>query len=113
MFIYQRENRGHGLVVASKMARKLKKSKRQGRAKKPVTPTAAEARRLIAIIERTQVPFAESAPLYARIRAQVDKGKELSVEDYEHLLTLVKKARDWEKGEESSAMTPPEETLSG
>lgn len=95
------------------MARKLKKSKRQGRAKKPVTPTSAEARKLIAIIEKTQVPFGESAPIYARIRAQVDRGRELSVEDYELLLGLVKKAREWEKGVESSAMTSPEETLSG
>ncbi|HEX4921120.1 MAG TPA: hypothetical protein VFV92_10310 [Candidatus Bathyarchaeia archaeon] len=99
--------------MGSKVARKLKESRRQGPVKKPVTPTAAEARRLIAIIVKTQVPFGESAPLFAKIRAQVERGKELSVEDYEHLLGLVKKAREWEKGVESSAMTRPEETLSG
>jgi hypothetical protein len=37
----------------------------------------------------------------------------LSVEDYEHLLGLAKKAKDWEKAVESSAVTQPEETMSG
>ena len=59
------------------------------------------------------MPFGESAPIFARIKAQIDSGKPLSVEDYEHLLRLVKIAKDWNKAEESSAMTEPEETLSG
>ena len=73
----------------------------------------AEARRLLAIVEKSQVPFGESAPIFARIKAQIDSGKALSVEDYEHLLRLVKIAKDWNKAEESSAMTEPDETLSG
>jgi hypothetical protein len=51
--------------------------------------------------------------LFARLKAQIDSGKSLSVEDYEHLLRLVKIAKDWNKGEESSALTEPGETLSG
>ena len=73
----------------------------------------AEARRLLAIVEKSQVPFGESAPIFARIKAQIDSGKALSVEDHEHLLRLVKIAKDWNKAEESSAMTEPDETLSG
>jgi hypothetical protein len=78
-----------------------------------MTATVAEARRLIGIIEKSQVPFGESAPIFARIKSQVDAGKELDIEDYEHLLGLVKKARDWDKAVESSAQTQPEETLPG
>ncbi len=73
----------------------------------------AEARRLLAIVEKSQVPFGESAPVFAKIKAQIDSGKSLSVEDYEHLLRLVKIAKDWNNAEESSAMTEPDETLSG
>ena len=95
------------------MARKATQSKNIHTGNKPVTAANAEARRLITIIETSQVPFGESAPTYNRIKAQVEAGKELSTEDYEHLVGLVKKARDWEKGIESSAQTRPEETLSG
>ena len=73
----------------------------------------AEARRLLAIVEKSQVLFGESAPVFAKIKAQIDSGKSLSVEDYEHLLRLVKIAKDWNNAEESSAMTEPDETLSG
>ena len=73
----------------------------------------AEARRLLAMVEKSQVPFGESAPIFAKIKAQVDSGKSLSVEDHEHLLRLVEIAKDWNKAEESSAMTESDETLSG
>ena len=73
----------------------------------------AEARRLLAIVEKSQVPFGESAPIFAKIKTQIDSGKSLSVEDHEHLLRLVKIAKDWNKAEESSALTEPDETLSG
>jgi hypothetical protein len=82
-------------------------------ASKSISPGLAEARRLLAIVEKSQVPFGESAPLFARIKAQIEAGKPLSAEDYEHLLRLVKIAKDWNKAEESSAMTEPDETLSG
>src|SRR5256885_6610710 len=57
---------------------------------KPISSGMAEARRLLAIVEKSQVPFGESAPIFARIKAQIDSGKSLSVEDHEHLLQLVK-----------------------
>ncbi len=78
-----------------------------------MSPGLAEARRLLAVVEKSQVPFGESAPLFARLKAQIDAGKSLGVEDYEHLLRLVKIAKEWNKGEESSALTEPDETLSG
>jgi len=79
----------------------------------PISSALAEARRLLAIVEKSQVPFGESAPIFARIKAEIDSGKSLSVEDHEHLLRLVKIAKDWNRAEESSAMTEPDETLSG
>ena len=72
-----------------------------------------DARRLIVEIEKSQVPFGESASLYARIKAQVDAGRVLSSEEYIHLQDLAKKAKDWEKAVQSSARTLPEETLAG
>lgn len=95
-----------------RMAKNANKAEPRG-SRKPVTATVAEARRLIGIIEKSQVPFGESAPMFTRIKLQVDAGRELSTEDYEHLLGLVKKARDWEKEVESSSRTRPEETLPG
>jgi hypothetical protein len=98
---------------AKNMMGKDNKPKLPKDASKSNQPDLAEARRLLAIVEKSQVPFGESAPLFARIKAQIDAGKSLNVEDYEHLLRLVKIAKDWNKAEESSAMTEPEETLSG
>jgi P2-related tail formation protein len=96
-----------------RVAKKAYKAKEPRGSNKSLTPTVAEARRLISIIEKSQVPFGESAPIFSRIKVQVDAGRELSTEDYEHLLGLVKKARDWEKAVESSSQTRPEETLPG
>jgi hypothetical protein len=90
----------------------VSKSSPQKAGGKPVSPLI-EARSLIDEIEKSQVPFGESAPLYARIKAQVDAGRTLSAEDYLHLEDLAKKAKDWEKAVQSSARTLPEETLSG
>jgi hypothetical protein len=95
------------------MARKETRSNQPEVSRKSISPALAEARRLLAIVEKSQVPFGESAPIFARIKAQIDSGRSLSVEDQEHLLRLVKIAKDWNKAEESSAMTEPEETLSG
>jgi hypothetical protein len=95
------------------VARKGSKPRQPQVASKSVSLRLAETRRLLAIVEKSQVPFGESAPLFARIKAQIDAGKSLSVEDYDHLLRLVKIANDWNKAEESSALTEPEETLSG
>ncbi len=79
----------------------------------PLTSNTAEARRLLAIIEKSQVPFGESSTIFAELKAKIDKGEPLSVGEYESLLRLVKIAEEWERGEQSSARTEPEETLSG
>ncbi len=78
------------------MARKANKSKKSQSVGRPVTVSIAEARSLIAMIEKSQVPFGESAPVFAKIKAHVEAGNPLDAEDYEHLLELVKKAKDWE-----------------
>lgn len=95
------------------MAKKTLQAKSTHHATRQLSPSVAEARRLISVIEKSQIPFGESAPIFARIKSDVEAGKELNTEDYEHLLGLVKKAREWEKGVESSAQTQPEETLPG
>jgi len=95
------------------VARKANKSNKSQSVGRPVTVSIAEARSLIAMIEKSQVPFGESAPVFAKIKAHVEAGNPLDAEDYEHLLELVKKAKDWDKAVETSAMTEPEETLSG
>ncbi len=95
------------------MARKESSTKHVRSVSKPVSASNAEARRLISTIEKSQVPFGESAPVFNRIKSQVEAGRELTPEDYEHLVELAKKAHDWEKAVESSAQTRPEETLSG
>jgi hypothetical protein len=95
------------------MASKDSKSQPSPDTSKTVSPGLAEARRLLGIVEKSQVPFGESAPMFAKLKAQIDADNSLSVEDYEHLLRLVKIAKDWNRAEESSAMTEPEETLSG
>ena len=80
---------------------------------KPLTSDKAEARRLLTIVEKSQVPFGESAPTFAELKAKIDKGEALTVEEYERLLKLVKIAKEWEKDVEASSRTEPEETLSG
>jgi len=74
---------------------------------------ALEDRRLFKIVEKSQVPFGESAQIYSKIKSRIDADVPLSPEEHEQLLQLVKKARDWEKGVASSARTQPEETLAG
>jgi len=95
------------------LARKGNKSNRPRSATKLAKSSVADAPTLIDEIEKSQIPFGESAPIFAKIKAQVDAGKALSTDDYDHLLGLVKKARDWEKDVETSAKTQPEETMGG
>lgn len=64
-------------------------------------------------MEKSQVPFGESAGTFARLKAKIEKDQPLTGEEMDQLRRLVKIARDWEKGVESSAMTEPEETLAG
>ncbi len=82
------------------MARKANKSKKPQSDGRPATVSIAEARSLIAMIEKSQVPFGESAPVFAKIKSHVEAGNPLSAEDHD-------------KAVETSAMTEREETLSG
>ncbi len=89
------------------------RSKRPAARGKSLASEAAEARRLLAIVEKSQVPLGESATIFAELKTKIDNGDTLAVEEYEDLLKLVRIAKDWEKGEESSASTEREETLAG
>lgn len=100
--------------LAKKMAKKKSKRSKAPQARiKSLTSDKADARSLIAVVEKSQVPFGESAPIFAELKDKVEKGEALSVEQHERLLNLVKIAREWERGVENSASTDPDETLSG
>ena len=73
----------------------------------------SEAVRLLAVVEKSQAPFGESADIYLGLKAKIESGRGLTSEEFQQLERLVKIARDWEKGVESSARTEPEETLAG
>ena len=73
----------------------------------------AEAHRLLGIVDKSQVPFGESANVYNKLKAKIEAEQQLTTEEYEQLLRLVQIAKEWEKGVESSARTAPEETLAG
>ena len=83
------------------------------RSTKQTGSKAGEARGLLSIVERSQVPLRESANLYAALKSKIDADENLTAEEYAQLQRLVKIAKDWEKGVESSAMTEREETLAG
>lgn len=80
---------------------------------KPVKGGIEEARKLLSMVEKSQVPFGESANLYNRLKTKIEAGENLSTEEHEQLLRLVRIAQEWEKAVESSARTEPEETLAG
>ncbi len=68
---------------------------------------------MVAVIEKTQVPFGESAGIWAKIKLKIEASEPLTEAEYAQLQRLVSIAREWEKGVESSARTEPEETLAG
>jgi hypothetical protein len=73
----------------------------------------AEEHRLLSIVEKSQVPFGESANLYASLKRKIEAYNVLDSQEHEQLLRLVQKAREWEEGVKSSASTEREETLPG
>ena len=77
------------------------------------TPGLDQARKMLATIEKTQVPFGESAGILAKLKLKIEANESLTSEEYAQLQRLVNLAREWEKGVESSARTEPEETLAG
>ena len=72
-----------------------------------------EEHRLLMLVEKSQVPFGESANLYASLKRKIEAYNVLSPQEHEQLLGLVKKAKDWEDGVKNSARTEREETLPG
>ena len=91
----------------------MKEAKSSTQVRKPVRDGGNEAHRLLLIVEKSQVPFGQSADLYNRLKIKIEANEQLTGEEYEQLNRLVKIAKDWEKGVESSARTEPEETLAG
>jgi hypothetical protein len=94
------------------MAKKHGKSS-VGSGSKDASSQLAEDHRLLLIVEKSQVPFGESANLYASLKRKIEAYTTLSPQEHEQLLTLVQKAKEWEKGVASSASTEREETLAG
>jgi len=86
-------NLSKAIGSAKNMLGKDNKPKLPKDAGKSIPPGLGEARRLLAIVEKSQVPFGESGPLFARIKAQIEAGGSLSAEDYEHLLRLSRTPR--------------------
>jgi hypothetical protein len=78
-----------------------------------MTPTLAQASKMLAAIEKTQVPFGESAGILAKLKLKIEANESLTGEEFAQLQRLANLAREWEKGVESSARTEPEETLAG
>ncbi|TMI25386.1 hypothetical protein E6H36_06680 [Candidatus Bathyarchaeota archaeon] len=76
-----------------------------------LTIGTTEARRLLAIVEKSQIP--ESSQIFEQLKSKIDRGESLTADEHERLLKLVKLAEDWEKGVQSSARTEREETMSG
>ena len=91
----------------------MKQTKTPAPATIPNKDIHTEAHRLIKIVEKSQVPFGQSADIYHRLKGKIDRGVHLTASEFEELQKLVKIAKDWEKGVQSSAMTEPSETLAG
>ena len=72
-----------------------------------------EEHRLLTIVEKSQVPFGESANLYASLKRKIEAYTILSPQEHEQLLKLVQRAKEWEEGVKNSARTEREETLAG
>jgi hypothetical protein len=77
------------------------------------TAQLEEARKMLAVVEKSQTPFGESAGILAKLKLKIEANEPLSQEEHRQLQRLVNIARDWEKGVESSAQTEREETLAG
>ncbi len=77
----------------------------------PITIETSEARRLLAIVEKSQIP--ESNQIFEQLKSKIDRDESLTADEHERLLKLVRLAEDWEKGVQSSARTEREDTQPG
>src|SRR5713101_8577010 len=69
--------------------------------------------RLIQRIGKSEVPLGEEEEKFETIKEKQARREELTPEDRNLVLKLAKKAEEWEKAVESSAITEPEQTLPG
>jgi hypothetical protein len=88
-------------------------SSRPGGQVRQVSTQMQEARKMLAVVEKSQTPFGESAGILAKLKLKIESNESLNQEEFRQLQRLVNIARDWEKGVESSAQTEPDETLAG
>jgi len=68
---------------------------------------------LIRIIEDSDIPLGEEESKLQKIKGKVEHDENLSREDEVFLTRLVERAKDWQKGLNSSSDTEPDDTLSG
>ncbi len=72
-----------------------------------------DASKLIETVEKSQIPLAEEADLFSDIKIKNARREQLTREEFNGLVKLAEKAKEWEKSVQSSALTEPEETLAG
>ncbi|HZY95169.1 MAG TPA: hypothetical protein VFE98_10010 [Candidatus Bathyarchaeia archaeon] len=68
---------------------------------------------LIRKIVESEVPLSEEESKFEAIKEKHTKGQALTLEEQDLVLKIAKKADEWEKDVESSALTEREETLPG
>jgi hypothetical protein len=69
--------------------------------------------RLIQRIEKSEVPLGDEEEKFETIKEKQSKREALTNEEKNLILKLAKKAEEWEKAVESSAITERDETLPG
>jgi hypothetical protein len=69
--------------------------------------------RLLQRIEKSEVPLGEQEDKFETIKEKQARRVALTPEERDLVLKLAKKAEEWEKAVESSAITEPEQTLPG
>jgi hypothetical protein len=69
--------------------------------------------RLIRRILESEIPLSEEESRFEAIQQKHANGQSLTVEDQNLILSLARKADEWERDVESSALTDREETLPG
>ncbi len=76
-----------------------------------VPTTIIDIRKLIEKVEKSQVPLAEEAEPFEKIKAKTSRGEHLDKNELDLLARLASKAGKWEKSVEASALTEPKDTL--
>jgi hypothetical protein len=69
--------------------------------------------RLIQKIEKSEVPLGEEEEKFETIKDKQSRRESLTPEEKNLILKLAKKAEEWDKAVESSAITERDQTLPG